>query len=431
MRKKLLICLIICTILIVSTSIVLATETISKQPTFWDKILAFLRGGGTFSVVGQARHCDVNPTQEWTLAPNEAFQRTQANCLFDVFVENYVPVKEYKDSVNIMCGSTQTQCIVQMYCNCDAECPATPCPSGSECLTSTQADPYIPLNFASWTYCSASCTGSPITCWRIEGSSCASRTYTCDYETYPNCPTSYPYTSYSQCQSNIVCTDTSWSPDSSTICSGTSFTQTSNCGNTRTSTGTKNCGTCTNGQTQSCDTSDGCAGTQTCSSGSWGACVRDDPNCGTNLEGSESLTMSDFLSASYFELANSACITNSDCKSSSNATVTCDVELGERLFKEALKEDCNTIVSTLALNIPILSGLVAGTICAIPNSAFSLIQEFTDLGVCKAVPNSGFSKYYNQALEMIYNLGVPRGWVVVVLFIALILILLVIISIFK
>jgi len=37
------------------------------------------------------------------------------------------------------------------------------------------------------------------------------------------------------------CEDTSWSPDASTICSGTSFIQTSNCGNTRTSTGTKSC----------------------------------------------------------------------------------------------------------------------------------------------------------------------------------------------
>ncbi len=37
------------------------------------------------------------------------------------------------------------------------------------------------------------------------------------------------------------CTPTSWAPDPSTVCSGQSFTQTSNCGTTRVSTGTKSC----------------------------------------------------------------------------------------------------------------------------------------------------------------------------------------------
>ncbi|MDD5147996.1 MAG: hypothetical protein PHH08_00855 [Candidatus ainarchaeum sp.] len=53
-----------------------------------------------------------------------------------------------------------------------------------------------------------------------------------------------------------ACTETSWTPDSCTICNGTSFTQTSNCETTRTSTGTKTC-------------------TQTCTSftySNWGAC---------------------------------------------------------------------------------------------------------------------------------------------------------------
>ena len=37
------------------------------------------------------------------------------------------------------------------------------------------------------------------------------------------------------------CTDTSWTPAPNTVCSGTSFTQTSNCGSTHTTTGTKDC----------------------------------------------------------------------------------------------------------------------------------------------------------------------------------------------
>ncbi|RLG10671.1 hypothetical protein DRN73_07230 [Candidatus Pacearchaeota archaeon] len=40
------------------------------------------------------------------------------------------------------------------------------------------------------------------------------------------------------------CVDSSWTPDPSTICSGESFTQTSNCENTRTATGTKDCSSC-------------------------------------------------------------------------------------------------------------------------------------------------------------------------------------------
>ena len=36
------------------------------------------------------------------------------------------------------------------------------------------------------------------------------------------------------------CTDSSWSPDPSTVCSGQGFTQTSNCGNTRSAVGTEN-----------------------------------------------------------------------------------------------------------------------------------------------------------------------------------------------
>jgi hypothetical protein len=44
------------------------------------------------------------------------------------------------------------------------------------------------------------------------------------------------------CIGATVITPTSWSPDSSTVCSGTSFTQISDCGSTRSATGTKHCG---------------------------------------------------------------------------------------------------------------------------------------------------------------------------------------------
>jgi hypothetical protein len=41
--------------------------------------------------------------------------------------------------------------------------------------------------------------------------------------------------------SRYCCSDSSWTPDPSTVCSGTYFTQTSNCGNTRGATGTRVC----------------------------------------------------------------------------------------------------------------------------------------------------------------------------------------------
>lgn len=42
----------------------------------------------------------------------------------------------------------------------------------------------------------------------------------------------------------LACTDTSWSPSISTVCSGEGFIQMSNCGNARSAIGTKPCSTC-------------------------------------------------------------------------------------------------------------------------------------------------------------------------------------------
>ena len=105
------------------------------------------------------------------------------------------------------------------------------------------------------------------------------------------------------------CTVSSWSPDPSTVCSGQSFTQTSNCSTTQTATGTKttgeccvpnftqsdcnkygatcgsytnscnasiNCGTCPSGQTCS---NGQCASTctATCNSSGYSACLNSKP----------------------------------------------------------------------------------------------------------------------------------------------------------
>lgn len=59
----------------------------------------------------------------------------------------------------------------------------------------------------------------------------------------------------------VTCCVTSWSPDPSTVCSGQSFTQTSNCGDTRTAVGTQPCCTASCGAWGACSVSCG-GGTQ-------------------------------------------------------------------------------------------------------------------------------------------------------------------------
>lgn len=80
------------------------------------------------------------------------------------------------------------------------------------------------------------------------------------------------------------CTDTTWTPDPATVCLGETFTQMSNCGNSRQATGTlafntNNCESCSNGVVTS-----NCTGTQACDGN--GNCVNNcTPNCTTPLCG--------------------------------------------------------------------------------------------------------------------------------------------------
>ena len=80
------------------------------------------------------------------------------------------------------------------------------------------------------------------------------------------------------------CTDSTWTPDPTTVCAGEAFTQMSNCGNSRQSVGTlpfdtNNCQSCSNGVV-----SDNCAANETCDGN--GNCVDNctptcnAPNCG-------------------------------------------------------------------------------------------------------------------------------------------------------
>ncbi|MBU0958383.1 MAG: hypothetical protein KKB31_00415, partial [Nanoarchaeota archaeon] len=205
-----------------------------------------------FSVVGQARLCsdkpNPSPVKLYTEAGREVSQQGGVNdyywawtsgekllitnekinavcwgdALIDVFVQGnlWVPYKEYKSGVLLTCTS---DCKVQIYCCPHGECTSdSQCEdwkgTGSNCKTEQceiwenggykctvdgVVENSIPYVASSLNYCSAPCTGSDINCWRIEGSECAQRTYKCDYYTYPNCPTTYPYTSLGSCENDI------------------------------------------------------------------------------------------------------------------------------------------------------------------------------------------------------------------------------------
>ena len=85
--------------------------------------------------------------------------------------------------------------------------------------------------------CSASKTATcTVTSWSPAASTvCSGESFT----QTNNCGGTRSATGTKSCPSG--CTVSSWSPDPSTYCSGTSFTQTSNCSTTRSATGTKDC----------------------------------------------------------------------------------------------------------------------------------------------------------------------------------------------
>ena len=99
------------------------------------------------------------------------------------------------------------------------------------------------------------------------------------------------------------CSTSSWSPSTSTVCSGTSFTQTSNCGDTRGATGTKDCTPACTVSSWSPSTSAVCSGqsftqTSNCgttrsSTGTKYCCTNDCPSFGTICSGDNVCTCSD------------------------------------------------------------------------------------------------------------------------------------------
>lgn len=173
-----------------------------------------------FTIVGQDRHCDVYVRTGNTLYFDKGdlmeVDASDGGCnyaLIDVFNGNWNEIGEWKNEFKAYCGGTNG-CIVEIYCCPHPECSSdSQCRSwegtGSECKRKYEVDPHMPLMdenhniITSYKYCTAQCTGPDITCWRIEQGSCVSRTYNCGYETYPYCPTTWPYTSKSECEADL------------------------------------------------------------------------------------------------------------------------------------------------------------------------------------------------------------------------------------
>ena len=182
-----------------------------------------------------------------------------------------------------VCCDNRTSCGTPVCSDSDSHCSGTTYHSSNGCgsCTGTKTD-------------GVCCTPA------FDNSACATYGVTCgSYDAgcgvTVNCGScTYPLTCVN---GNCSCTDSSWSPDPSTVCSGTSFTQTSNCGRTQSSTGTKTDGACCT------PTNSGCAASTCTGTSCWNGCAY---IAGTKTGGT-------------------CCVpTNSACAASTCSTTTCN-----------------------------------------------------------------------------------------------------------
>jgi hypothetical protein len=216
-----------------------------EEATLWERIKN-LFSVTKFTIVGQDRKCSVNPDHiSWVNKRGDSYSISGGICtiidnppfgvnqsLFNVYTHSAISdtwVKRYEligdDTMEILfCDAYR--CKYEIYC-----CPHPECTSnsqceiweapGSTCETKEEVDPWMPLkqitaysfeyggystleDVLSYNYCVPGCIGAPIECWQIYNNVCQKATYACNYETYPNCPVTWPYTSESQCKAAIV-----------------------------------------------------------------------------------------------------------------------------------------------------------------------------------------------------------------------------------
>ena len=237
--KKTFIIPVIILVTILATAIVVAQGPVEVSPaSWWEQILNIFKSTTTFTIVGQDIrdiYPGITPYADRTLIINPGTTShlyassycSSGHALFDIFANNYVPRFEMIDSAYFTCLSTNYQCIVEVYCmphpmcSSNSECSSW-VGSGSVCETKSAVDATMPLlngetgsPITSYKRCTASCTGSPKTCYRIGSGTnanyCESATYECSYSTYStivssNCASgagSYTFGSLTSCQAAI------------------------------------------------------------------------------------------------------------------------------------------------------------------------------------------------------------------------------------
>lgn len=273
----------------------------AQAPTFWETLTS-LFSPNTFTIVGQDWLASQNPDREIEVSPGASFSGvastycSSGHALFDVFVNNYVPRWENKDFTSFVCGASNSRCIVQVYCVPHADCSSdSDCASwkgaGSKCTTKTATDPYMPLRdsngnlISSYKICTAPCTGTAKHCWRIgSGNTCEEAIYNCDYITYPNCPSTFSYTSLSSCQSAISGGATQPTCVSNGLCTAANTCVGQSC--------MTNCGLTILGTKEDCGGTSGGTGTTTpssCTASCAGKCGGADDGCGGTCDAACSL----------------------------------------------------------------------------------------------------------------------------------------------
>ncbi len=208
-----------------------------EKPTLWETIKSFF-STTDFTIVGQDRKCSVTPDWVWggkLFSEGEAVLISGMECKApSILIEN-PPFPDSEEALYNVYSSSDgftwtkkfeiSSTEAYFYCNydyCKIEiycCPHPECISdsqcklwegtGSTCEIKTEVDPWMPLKdregniIGSYNYCAPLCVGASIECWQLYQDTCQKTTYSCNYETWPDCPPSWPYTSKSQCEVGI------------------------------------------------------------------------------------------------------------------------------------------------------------------------------------------------------------------------------------
>lgn len=133
---------------------------------------------------------------------------------------------------------------------------------------------------------------------------------------------------------------------------------------------------------------------------------------GQNYGNVTSLKVFDLFSKNFVEVLGSSCIENKNCQYVKDYDVTCEQTLSKKILKDAFTEDCQSVIKSVTFKIPVLSSVIAKVVCTVPSEAFSFfINLVPSYGICTA-KSTGIMSYVEDLAIYLYNLGVPRTWVI-------------------